>query len=162
MGVFHRGWELVSQQRHGLSRHLLVTLLWSNVWYTISMQESIFMKIIRGDIPSHKIFEDDKVYAFLDIHPETPGHTLVIPKIQVDKIYDLPDDYYSAVWTVAKQVAKRLEEVNGERSIIKVIGTEVPHAHVKVMSIDPSFPESPLPPQASDEELAVIAEKLKL
>ena len=73
------------------------------------MQDSIFSKIINGEIPCHKIYEDDKTFAFLDIYPTSPGHTLVIPKIQVDKIYDLPDDYYVAVFETGRKLAKNME-----------------------------------------------------
>lgn len=97
---------------------------------------SVFSKIIAGEIPSHKIYEDDKMLAFLDINPEVDGHILVVPKIEVDKVYDLPPDYYDALWRTVQVVALRLEEVLGSRAIIKVIGTDVPHAHVHVMPID--------------------------
>ena len=125
------------------------------------MQNSVFMKIIRGEIPAHKVYEDDKVLAFLDIHPETPGHTLVVPKIEVDKIYDLPDEYYQTMWETARKVAKKLEEINNSRSLIKVIGTEVPHAHIHIMSLDFHNPPALLPSQADDEDLAKMAKKLK-
>ncbi|MDR0957310.1 MAG: HIT family protein [Candidatus Nomurabacteria bacterium] len=125
------------------------------------MEDSVFTKIIRGDIPSHKIYEDDKVFAFLDIHPETAGHTLVVPKIQVDKIYDLPDDYYSAMWSAAKTIAQNMEKVLGKRVRLSVVGVDVPHAHIHVLTIDPAKIGTP-PPLANNEDLAKIAEKLLL
>ena len=70
---------------------------------------SIFTKIVNGEIPCYKIYEDDKTLAFLDIHPETKGHTLVIPKLEVDKLYDLPDEDYYAVMATAKKLAKHME-----------------------------------------------------
>ncbi|MBQ9180954.1 HIT domain-containing protein [Candidatus Saccharibacteria bacterium] len=94
---------------------------------------SIFTKIINGEIPSYKIFEDDKTFAFLDIHPETKGHTLIIPKLEVDKIYDLPDDYYNALMQNVKRLAAHMEKVTGRRTLMKIIGTDVPHAHVHLM-----------------------------
>ena len=103
------------------------------------MEESIFTKIIKGEIPCYKIYENDKVIAFLDIQPETEGHTLVIPKNQVDKIYELPDEDYEALMKAVKLVSKRMEEVLGARVVWKVMGTEVPHAHVHVMPIDPTW-----------------------
>ena len=100
---------------------------------------SIFSKIIAGEIPCYKIYEDEKTFAFLDIHPETPGHTLVVPKNEVDKIYDLPMEDYLAVMRTVKMLAKRMEEVFGERTLLKVIGTDVPHAHVHLVSFDPNY-----------------------
>ena len=100
---------------------------------------SIFSKIIAGEIPCYKIYEDEKTFAFLDIHPETPGHTLVVPKNEVDKIYDLPMEDYLAVMRTVKMLAKRMEEVFGKRTLLKVIGTDVPHAHVHLVSFDPNY-----------------------
>lgn len=97
---------------------------------------SIFTKIIRGEIPSYKIYEDDKTYAFLDIHPETKGHTLVVPKNEVDKIYDLPDEDYQALMNTVKKLSKHLENRLGARTLWKVVGTDVPHAHVHLMPLD--------------------------
>jgi len=100
---------------------------------------TVFTKIIKGELPSYKIYEDDKTYAFLDIEPETPGHTLVVPKIEVDKIYDLPDDYYQAVMTTVKKLAKHFDDVLGERTMIKVVGTDVPHTHVHLLPVNENW-----------------------
>ena len=100
---------------------------------------SIFSKIIAGEIPCYKIYEDEKTFAFSDIHPETPGHTLVVPKNEVDKIYDLPMEDYLAVMKTVKMLAKRMEEVFGKRTLLKVIGTDVPHAHVHLVSFDSNY-----------------------
>lgn len=100
---------------------------------------SIFSKIIAGEIPCYKIYEDEKTLAFLDIHPETPGHTLVIPKVEVDKLYDLEMEDYLAVMKTVKLLAKRMEKVLGARTLMKVIGTDVPHAHVHLVSFDPNY-----------------------
>ncbi len=97
---------------------------------------SIFTKIIRGETPSYKIYEDDKTYAFLDIHPETKGHTLVVPKNEVDKIYDLPDEDYQALMNTVKKLSKHMEDKLGARILWKVVGTDVPHAHVHLMPLD--------------------------
>jgi len=126
------------------------------------MNDSIFSKIIKGEIPAHKVYEDDKTLAFLDIHPETPGHTLVVPKIEVDKIYELPDEYYIAIWNTARKIAAKLEKVSGQRSFMKVVGTDVPHAHIHVFSLDPEHPPIPQPTQASDDDLAQMAIRLHL
>jgi histidine triad (HIT) family protein len=97
------------------------------------MADSIFTKIIRGEIPAHKIYEDSKTLAFLDIHPKTQGHTLVVPKAQVDEFQDLSDEDYLAVMKTAKKVAKRLKEVLGAKRIgLEIIGVDVPHAHIHV------------------------------
>ncbi len=129
--------------------------------YTESMEDSIFTKIIKGEIPSHKVYEDDKVLAFLDITPTTPGHTLVIPKKQVELVWDLNDDEYHAVMTVAKRVAQRLQEVLGVKFVgEKIIGTDVPHAHVHVFALttgDQQFDEM----AADHDTLAAMAEKLR-
>jgi len=98
------------------------------------MQDSIFTKIIKGEIPSHKIYEDEHVFAFLDIHPVTPGHTLVIPKKQVEFVWDLDDDEYQHLTTAVKKVALHIRETLqvpyvGEQ----IIGVDVPHAHVHLV-----------------------------
>ena len=96
-------------------------------------EESVFSKIVRGDIPSHKVYEDEQTYAFLDINPLSDGHVLVVPKKQVDKIYDLDDDTYQALFATVKKVAKRINDVLGVRAGLVVEGLEVPHAHVHVV-----------------------------
>lgn len=100
---------------------------------------SVFTKIINKEIPSYKIYEDDKTYAFLDIHPESKGHTLVIPKNEVDKIYDLPDEDYQALMATVKKLAKHMEEKLNTRILFKVIGTDVPHAHVHLVPFDETW-----------------------
>ena len=100
---------------------------------------SIFTKIINGEIPCYKIYEDDKTLAFLDIHPETKGHTLVVPKLEVDKIYDLPDEEYQALMSTAKKISQNMENVLGARILWKVIGTDVPHAHIHLMPLDDTW-----------------------
>ena len=101
--------------------------------------ESVFTKIVKGEIPCYKIYEDEKTLAFLDIHPESMGHTLVIPKVQVDKVYELSDDDYVALFSTVKKVAQRMEKVLGVRTLMKVVGTDVPHAHVHLMPYDTSW-----------------------
>ncbi len=100
---------------------------------------SLFTKIINGEIPSYKIYEDDKTYAFLDINPEAKGHTLVVPKNEVDKIYDLPDEDYLALMATAKKLAKNMEDKLHTRIFLKVIGTDVPHAHVHLIPFDKTW-----------------------
>ncbi len=100
---------------------------------------SIFTKIINGEIPCYKIYEDDKTFAFLDIHPETKGHTLVVPKKEVDKLYDLEDEDYFAVMNTARKLSSHMEKVLGARTLWKVVGTDVPHAHIHLMPLDSTW-----------------------
>ena len=120
---------------------------------------SIFTKIINGEIPSYKIYEDEKTFAFLDINPETKGHTLVVPKAEVDKIYELSDEDYHALWATVKKVAARIEEVSGRRTLMKVIGTDVPHAHVHLMPYDETW-EYGRTLKLTEDEFNEIAGKL--
>ena len=120
---------------------------------------SIFTKIINGEIPSYKIYEDEKTYAFLDINPEVKGHTLVVPRTEVDKIYELPDEDYSALWDSVKKIAQHMEEVTGRRVIIKVVGTDVPHAHVHLEPIDETW-EYGKTLKLREDEFEAIREKL--
>lgn len=100
---------------------------------------SVFSKIIQGEIPCYKIYEDDKTFAFLDIHPESKGHVLVIPKLEIDKIYDLPDEEYQALMFTAKKLSKHMESKLGARILWKVVGTDVPHAHIHLMPLDANW-----------------------
>ncbi len=97
---------------------------------------SIFSKIIAGEIPSYKVAEDSKHYAFLDINPLSEGHTLVVPKREVDYIFDLSDDEFAQLHLFAKKVASALEKsVDCKRVAVAVIGLEVPHAHIHLVPI---------------------------
>jgi histidine triad (HIT) family protein len=98
------------------------------------MTDSIFTKIIKGAIPCHRVYEDALVLAFLDIHPVRPGHVLVIPKKQIEFVWDLPDRDYAAVMAAAKKVALRLRKVLGVRYVgERIVGIDVPHAHVQLI-----------------------------
>lgn len=137
--------------------------------YTSYMQESIFTKIIKGEIPSQKIYEDESTYAFLDIYPDEEGHTLVVPKKQIDKIYDLDDDDYTHLWLVAKKIARHFERVTGKRVIFKVIGVDVPHAHIHIVPYDLNnhrqHAENMVAKTANEpdfEALNKVAEKLRI
>ena len=120
---------------------------------------SIFSKIIAGEIPCYKIYEDEKTLAFLDIHPETPGHTLVIPKVEVDKLYELEMEDYLAVMKTVKILAGRMEKVLGRRTLMKVIGTDVPHAHVHLVSLDPDYQYGQVT-EMTEEEMKEMQKKL--
>jgi histidine triad (HIT) family protein len=102
---------------------------------------SIFSKIVAGEIPCYKIYEDEICLAFLDINPEEKGHTLVIPKIEVDKIYDLDDETYTHLFAVAKKLMKNMDEKLGTRTLMKVIGVDVPHAHIHLIPFNANHKE---------------------
>ena len=120
---------------------------------------SIFTKIIQGDIPCYKIAEDDRFIAFLDVFPLVKGHVLVVPKIEVDKIYDLTDEYLKEYFLFAKPIAKAIEKaIPCSRVGFSVIGLEVPHAHLHLVPIqsanDLNFTQEKL--SLSSEELTSI------
>ncbi len=124
---------------------------------------SIFTKIIKGEIPSYKIAEDNKHYAFFDINPLAKGHTLVVPKREVDYIFDLSDEEIADLMIFAKKVAKAIEKnVSCARIGVAVIGLEVPHVHIHLVPIngvnDIDFSKPKL--QLSDEEFKALAEKI--
>ena len=122
---------------------------------------SIFTKIINGEIPCYKIYEDDKTLAFLDINPETKGHTLVVPKNEVDKIYELPEEDYEALMNTVKKLSQNMEKVLGKRTLWKVIGTDVPHAHVHLLPYDETW-EHGRTLELTPEEFEEIRTKLEL
>lgn len=98
------------------------------------MHDSIFTKIIKGELPSHRVYEDDLTIAFMTIQPFIEGHTLVVPKLQIDDFEKLPDKDYQALFATVKKVAARIKEVYGvKKAIVTIMGYEVPHAHVHVM-----------------------------
>lgn len=98
---------------------------------------SIFSRIVAGEIPSYKVAEDDKHYAFLDISPVAPGHTLVIPKKEVDYLFDLADDEYESLQLFAKRVAAAMKlALPCKRIGVAVMGLEVPHAHIHLVPIN--------------------------
>ena len=124
---------------------------------------SIFSRIIAGEIPSYKVAEDENYYAFLDINPLTKGHTLVVPKQEVDYIFDLDDRTLAGMMVFAKQVAARIKrEIACARVAVVVLGMEVPHAHIHLIPIqsenDVDFHREKL--RLTPEEFREIAEKL--
>ncbi len=127
------------------------------------MQDSIFTRIIKGEIPSFKIAENENFLAFLDVMPLRIGHTLVIPKKQVDYIYDLNDDVLSDLFVFSKQVALKIEsKINCKRIGVSVIGLEVPHAHIHLIPInsvaDIDFSQPKL--KLTNDELLEVANKI--
>ncbi|MCS3796769.1 HIT family protein [Niastella sp. OAS944] len=124
---------------------------------------TIFSKIIAGEIPSYKIAEDDQFFAFLDIFPLVEGHVLVIPKLEVDKFFDVPDEYLSRMLVFAKPIAKAIEKsFPCNRVGLSVVGLEVPHAHLHLVPIngidDLNFTRGKL--KLSPEQLKAAQEKI--
>ena len=98
---------------------------------------TLFSKIIKGEIPSYKIAENDRFFAFLDIFPLREGHTLVVPKLEVDRFFDVPDDYLAQMLLFAKPIALAIEQAfDCNRCGLAVIGLEEPHAHLHLVPID--------------------------
>ncbi len=124
---------------------------------------TIFSKIIAGQIPSYKIAENDKFFAFLDIFPLAEGHVLVVPKTEVDNMFDLPDDYLGELLLFARPIAKAIEKsFTCNRCGIEVVGLEVPHAHVHLIPInsadDLNFTRGKL--KLSPEDLRAVQQKI--
>ena len=127
------------------------------------MEETIFTKIVKGEIPCYKIAEDEHFFAFLDISPIAKGHTLVITKLQNDYIFDLPDDLLGKMMVFAKKVARGIEKaIPCKRIGVAVIGIDVPHNHIHLVPIngvgDLDFKGERV--QLTKEEFADIAQKI--
>lgn len=124
---------------------------------------SIFTRIINGEIPSYKVAENSEYFAFLDINPLAEGHTLVVPKKEVDYIFDLDDETLAGMMLFAKQLAKKIKSVTGcKRVAVVVLGLEVPHAHIHLIPMnseaDVDFHREKL--QLTPEQFSAIAAKL--
>lgn len=128
---------------------------------TLDPMASIFTKIIRGEIPSHRVYEDEATFAFLDINPRQPGHTLVVPKREVDHLFDLPPEDYEALWRAVRRVGDGIRRSTGcTRVFVAVVGIDVPHAHVHLIPSD-TLTDLPFPPaieQPADRLAATAAE----
>ncbi len=119
-----------STTRSPLHAHVILT----EICHNMNMNDSIFTKIIKGEIPSYKIYEDDIVLAFLDIHPVQPGHILVVPKQQVDKLEDVEETIYLHLMTTVKKLMLHIrEKLQSPRVTMKVEGFDVPHAHIHLI-----------------------------
>jgi len=124
---------------------------------------TIFTRIVQGEIPAHRVYEDEHTCAFLDINPARPGHTLVVPRQEAASIFDLEPAAYDALWRAARRVAGRLQRATGcERVVVVVYGADVPHAHVHLIPLEAgghlAFPE---PQPAAPDELAAMAERIR-
>lgn len=125
--------------------------------------ETIFKKIINGDIPSYKIAENKQFYAFLDINPNAEGHTLVIPKKPVDKLFDLDAETYTELFNYARNIAIAIEKVIPcNRVGMSVIGLEVPHAHIHLIPLNSMNDANFASPKVklTSEEFTALAEKI--
>ena len=124
---------------------------------------TIFSKIIAGQIPCYKVAENEKFFAFLDIEPIVKGHVLIVPKLETDKIFDVPDEYLAEILLFAKPIAHAIEKVfDCNRCGITVMGLEVPHAHLHLVPIntanDLNFTKHKN--RATEDELKAVQEKL--
>jgi histidine triad (HIT) family protein len=125
--------------------------------------DSVFTKIIKGEIPAYKVAENENFFAFLDIHPNVKGHSLVIPKKQVDKLFDLDEESYQGLFSFAKKVAAGIEKsIPCDRVGLSVIGLEVPHAHVHLIPLnhmeDANFSNPKI--QMTSEEFTELAKTI--
>ena len=130
------------------------------------MQDSIFTKIIKGEIPSHKVYEDDRTLAFMDIHPAVTGHVVVVSKTQVEFVWDLTSSDYRALTDTVQKVALRLREVVGTPYVGQlVVGFDVPHAHIQLLPFTrPDEMKRVFEPEPSEPDhtaLAELADRLK-
>lgn len=124
---------------------------------------TLFSKIIAGEIPSYKIAENDRFFAFLDIFPATPGHVLVVPKTEVDRLFDLPAEYLNGLLTFAQPIAKAIQQAFPcDRVNILTLGFEVPHAHVHLIPMNGMGDADILASKkkAEPEELAAAQQKI--
>ena len=127
------------------------------------MADSIFTKIIKGELPSFKVYEDDRTLAFMNIEPITPGHVLVVPKKQED-IWDLSEEDYQALMSTVKKVARRIKEVLKPRRVgVQIVGIDIEsHAHIHVFPFDNMGDYRQMPQPAENEDLREMAKKLAI
>jgi histidine triad (HIT) family protein len=125
------------------------------------MEDSIFTKIIKGEIPCHKVYEDDRVIAFLDIHPKQPGHTMVVPKKQVDLVWGLDDETYDNLWNTAKKIALHMGKTLNKRIGAQVEGIGVPHAHIHLVPFTTTDEFLNHPDMSTEPDHAALAEMAK-
>lgn len=130
------------------------------------MQDSIFTKIIRGEIPCDKIYEDNRTIAFLDIHPKQPGHVLVVPKKQIEFIWDLPQEDYAHLMDVAQKVGRHIRSTLQPAYVgLMVEGLGVPHAHVHVFPFNTSaeyYMQADMSAEPDFAALSAMADRLRM
>lgn len=132
------------------------------------MQSCVFCKIIKKEIPSHMVYEDEFVFAFLDIHPIHPGHALVLPKKHEEDFYKLDNEYYNPLMSAVKKIANKIDNnLHPKKVGIMVMGWDVPHAHIHIVPMQDTHDITSksllegMRANPSDEELNSIAAKLK-
>lgn len=122
------------------------------------MEDSVFTKIIKGELPAHKVYENEKTIAIIPLHPIAKAHVLVIPKVQVDQFIELEQSDYDALWRTVRQVGKVIDErIQPKRVGVQVIGLDVPHVHVHVIGFDTidqyhERPDESLPPDTEAQK----------
>lgn len=123
------------------------------------MEPSIFTRIINGEIPCFKVYEDEKTIAFLDIHPIQPGHVLVVPKTQIGNFYELNDEDYAAFFATVKRIAQQLKQKFPAKARIGLMieGLEVDHVHAKLFPIDSGDEYRNNPDMNTDPDMAALA-----
>ncbi len=124
---------------------------------------TIFERIVAGEIPCHKVWEDDEHLAFLDINPRVEGHTLVIPKRAYEELFSMPEDAYHRLWGASRTVARKLQEATGcARVVTVVVGYEVPHVHIHLLPTN-SLADFPFPPvdREAQARLAETAARIR-
>jgi histidine triad (HIT) family protein len=163
--IFARNYPLIGgltasiSDQKSIEINLSLIFVFARSRYTRDMQDSIFTKIIKGEIPCHKVYEDDKTLAFLDISPVQPGHTLVIPKKQVEFLWDLDEEAYQAVMAVTQKVALRLRTVLSAPYVgSQVVGLDVPHAHVHLIPFSTLEEFRYVPDKSAQPDHAALAE----
>lgn len=129
------------------------------------MASSIFTQIVQGEIPSHKVYEDEYAYAFMDIHPIQPGHVLVVSRREVENFYELEGEEYDGLLRAVRTVARRIQREFPDKTRVAVIieGLDVPHVHVKVFPIDTGEELRHIPDMTQEPDhpaLAALAERL--
>lgn len=124
---------------------------------------SIFSRIVAGEVPAHRLAEDGDFLAFLDVRPIRPGHTLVIPKREIDELFDLPDELLGGLLVFARPVAAAIKQVTGAARVgCAVVGVEVPHAHVHLVPVDGAHDiDFRRATPAADDDLAEMAERIR-
>jgi histidine triad (HIT) family protein len=128
----------------------------------ICMSDSLFTKIIKGEIPAEKIYEDDRVVAFLDIHPVRPGHVLIVPKTEVEFVWDLEAEDYQALMAATQKIARHLRDVLGVPYVgSKIVGVDVPHAHVHLIPFSSSAEFGKVADQSAEPDNEALAEMAK-
>ncbi len=126
------------------------------------MEDSVFTKIIKGELPCHKVYEDKQTIAFLPLQMSGQGHVLVVPKLQVDQFFELPDEDYAALMRSVKKVAQRMNDVLQTKRIgIQVVGLDVPHVHYHVIAFDTLEEYLSHPDESLEPDHAALADMAK-